>query len=229
MNLENKTLITVIRWLIVIGMPFLLGLGSIRAIIAWDYPSFEYERIPPDRFGFTQEQRLELAHATLAYLQRPEPSEEVIRLLEELRLPGTDAPLYNAREIQHMRDVKDVADGMRRIVWIAAFLVIGGFFVLFARQETRAEAYRAIMHGGIATTAILLVMALFILLAWNIFFVQFHQLLFPPDTWTFAFDDSLIRLFPEKFWFDVGVLVSVSTLVEGLLVALLGYLLSRTL
>jgi hypothetical protein len=71
-------------------MPFFLGLGMIRAVIAWDYPAFEYERIAPDRYGFLPEERLEYAQATLDYLQRPEPAEEVIYLLEELRLPNSD-------------------------------------------------------------------------------------------------------------------------------------------
>jgi integral membrane protein (TIGR01906 family) len=228
MKLENKTLVTIIRWLVLIGMPFFLGLGSIRAIIAWDYPSFEYDRIEQDRFGLSPEERLQLAHATLDYLRRPEPSHQVIHLLEELRLPGTNEPLYNEREIGHMVDVKDVVDGMKIILWVAAVLVIGGFLVLFLRAETRTDAYRALMRGGIVTTSILLAIALFILVAWPIFFVQFHQLLFPPDSWSFAYSDSLIRLFPEQFWFDFGVILSVGTLLEGILVAAVGYLLLRS-
>jgi integral membrane protein (TIGR01906 family) len=226
--LENKTIVLIIRWLIVIAMPFLLGLGSIRFIVAWDYPGFEYPRIAPDQFGFTPEERLELAHSTLAYLQRPEPAPEVIYMLQELRLPGTDEPLYNEREIGHMLDVKEVADVMKRIVWVTGFIVVFGSILLWFRPDTRAEAYKAILHGGIATTGLLLAIALFILLGWNIFFVQFHQLLFPPGSWTFAYTDGLIRLFPEKFWFDVGVIVSVGTLVEGILVALIGYFLGRS-
>ncbi|HRO89588.1 MAG TPA: DUF1461 domain-containing protein, partial [Promineifilum sp.] len=66
-----------------------------------------------------------------------------------------------------------------------------------------------------------------ILVAWPIFFVQFHELLFPPGTWTFAYSDSLIRLFPEQFWFDFGVLISGATLVLGVVVTLIGYVMSR--
>lgn len=215
------------RWLILIAMPFFLGLGSIRLIIAWDYPSFEYPRIAPDTFGFSMEERLELAGATLDYLQRPEPSSEVIHLLEELRLPGSEDPLYNQREIGHMLDVKDVSDGMRRVVWVTGFIVIGGLAFLLYRPATRLDGFRALMQGGIATTVLLLVIALFILLAWNIFFVQFHELLFPPDSWTFSYSDGLIRLFPERFWFDVGVIVSLGTFFEGLVVTAVGYLLLR--
>lgn len=37
------------------------------------------------------------------------------------------------------------------------------------------------------------------------------------------YTDSLIRLFPEQFWFDVGVIISGGALLAGILVAVLGY------
>ncbi|HEY1407635.1 MAG TPA: hypothetical protein VF434_01765, partial [Promineifilum sp.] len=117
--MENKKLLTIVRWTVILAMPFFLGMGTIRAIISWDYPSFEYRRIPPDFFGFTPEQRLDLAHATLDYLQRPEPADEVIHLLTELRLPGSDISLYNEAEIGHMLDVKRLADGIKRVALIS--------------------------------------------------------------------------------------------------------------
>jgi integral membrane protein (TIGR01906 family) len=95
--------------------------------------------------------------------------------------------------------------------------------VLLVRPETRPVGYRALYYGGVATAVVLLALALFILLGWSIFFVQFHELLFPPGTWTFAYSDSLIRLFPEKFWFDLGVILSVGTLLEGIVVGVIGY------
>jgi integral membrane protein (TIGR01906 family) len=208
-------------------MPFFLGMGTIRAIIAWDYPAFEYGRIPPDRFGFTPEERLELARATLAYLQRPEPASEVIYLLEDLRLPNSDRSLYNDSEIGHMIDVKNVADAMKWVAYVTGIIVIAGLAFLLVPRATRLYGWRTLMLAGLGTVIALAVIALVILIAWPIFFVQFHELLFPPGTWTFAFTDSLIRLFPEQFWFDIGVLISGTTLVLGALVALMGYVLYR--
>ena len=225
--LENKTVHTAIRWIIIIAMPFFLGLGMILAVIAWDYPSFEYQRIAPDRFGFTPEERLNYAHATLDYLQRPEPSEEVIFLLEDLRLPNSDDPLYKEREIGHMLDVKDLTDGIRTLWWITAVLVIVGLAYLLLQPVLRSTGYRAIYQGGLATVIILAAIAVFIGVGWSIFFVQFHELLFPPGTWTFSYSDSLIRLFPEQFWFDIGVIMSVGALLLGMVVTGIGYWLVR--
>ncbi len=228
--MENKKIIATVRWLIIVAMPFFLGLGGIRAIIAWDWPSYpewEYGRIPSDIYGFSDADRLALAEVNIDYLRRLEPAQEVIFMLEDLRMPGTDEPLYNEREIDHMVDVKVIADAFRRVVWVAGAIVLGGLAFLLARPATRPDGYRAIYGGGVATTFVLLVVGLFILVGWEIFFVQFHELLFPPGTWTFSYTDSLIRLFPEQFWFDVGVLVSGGVFVAGLLVTALGYILRK--
>jgi integral membrane protein (TIGR01906 family) len=228
--MNNQTVINTVRWLVVIATPFFIGLGGIRALIGWDnptYPEWEYARIAPDTFGFTPEERLELANATLDYMQRPEPAAKVIYLLEDLRIPGTDRPLYNESEISHMLDVKIVADGIQRVVRLTGFIAIAGLTFLLARSDTRPLGYKAIFHGGLLTTIILIAIAAFIGLAWNIFFVRFHQLLFPPGTWTFSYSDSLIRLFPEQFWFDAGIIMSVSPLIAGVLTAVIGYILQR--
>ncbi|HEX6385838.1 MAG TPA: TIGR01906 family membrane protein [Anaerolineae bacterium] len=225
--MESRILVNVVRWLVILAMPVFLGFGTIRALIAWDYPAFEYARIPPDRFGLTPEERLALAHATLEYLRRPEPATEMIDLLADLRLPDTDESLYNERELEHMVDVKRLTDAIGSLFVVAAVIVVGGLIFLLVQPALRPLGYRAILHGGLATVALLAAIALFILLGWSLFFVQFHELLFPPGTWTFSYSDSLIRLFPEQFWFDFGVLVSVATLVEGVLVAAAGYLLAR--
>lgn len=225
--MENKLLLTIVRWLIILAMPFFLGLGTIRAIINWDYPAFEYNRIAPDMFGFTPEQRLELARGTLDYLQRPEPAVEVINLLEALRLPDRDRPLYNEAEIGHMIDVKNLTDVIKRIAYVAGGIVVAGLAILLIPRRTRYYGWRTLMWAGLATVIALAAIALAILIAWPIFFVQFHELLFPPETWTFAYTDSLIRLFPEQFWFDIGVMISVTTLVLGALVALVGYVMVR--
>jgi integral membrane protein (TIGR01906 family) len=227
----NKTVTNIIQWLVILAMPFFLGLGSIQLIIAAApaYLTYEYNKpdFPPDPYGFTTQHREELAIVAVRYLQRREPAEEVIFLLEEQQLPDGSGPLYNASEIGHMLDVKNVTDAVGRIWLVAAVIVVGGLVVLLFRPDTRPAGYRAILGGGIATTVVLLFIALFILLAWNVFFVQFHELLFPPETWTFRFDESLIRLFPEKFWFDIGVIMSMLPLLAGILTAILGYILVR--
>jgi integral membrane protein (TIGR01906 family) len=243
--MNNRTA-TFIKWLVTLAMPFFLGLGVVTLIVAngeryvrYEYgkPNFtpdlhRYSAAQQQELGlrpFTPDEREALALVAVNYLQRPEPAEEVIYLLEEQRLPGTGRPFYNEREIGHMLDVKHLTDAIRLLWGLSAALVIGGLLLLVLHAEQRRRAATALLYGGVATTAALLFIALFILLFWDTFFVLFHELLFPPDTWSFNYSDSLIRLFPEMFWFDLGVIVSASALGSGLLVALTGWLWRRAL
>jgi len=228
--MKNKLLLNILRWLVIIATPFLLTVVTMRTVIAWDspsYPEFEYGRIAADRYGFTEQERLELADATLAYLRHPDPAEETIFMLEDLRLPGTDQPLYNEGEISHMLDVKIVADAFKRVGWILAVIVVGGLAFLLSQSATRALGYKTMMHSGLLTAGILLVVGVLIGAAWNFVFVQFHEILFPPGSWTFAYTDSLIRLFPEQFWFDFGVIWVGGILLAGIVLAVLGKFLLR--
>ena len=64
MKLEQQTWNKILRIAIIIAMPFFLGLGMMTLVIHWEwptYPEWEYGRIPPDQFGFTPEERLDLA------------------------------------------------------------------------------------------------------------------------------------------------------------------------
>ncbi|PID85180.1 MAG: TIGR01906 family membrane protein [Chloroflexi bacterium] len=227
----NKTkLATLIRWLVVIATPFLLTTLMVRVLIAWQspsYPAWEYERIPPDRYGFSPAERLELAEATLDYLQRDQPAADVIYLLEDLRLPGTDAPVYNPAEIGHMLDVKIVADAFKTAMWVLLVMVVGGLTFLFAQSEIRLQGAKALWQGGVLTVTAVILVIVFMLIGWGLFFTLFHNLFFDPGTWTFAYSDSLIRLFPEQFWFDFALIWTGSILALGAIGGAIGWVLSK--
>jgi uncharacterized membrane protein len=46
--------------------------------------------------------------------------------------------------------------------------------------------------------------------------VAFHNVFFEPGTWKFLFSDTLIRLFPQRFWQDLFLIVGGLSLVGGL-------------
>ncbi len=221
----HKTL----HWVTAVAIALFVGLGLFAASINPIYPRFEYGRegFIEDYYGWTNEQRLELALVAVDYLRRPEPAEEAIYLLEEQTKPGTNEPLYNEREIGHMLDVKIVADNVvRRLARIGGALSLLGVALLW-QQKRRKLAMQSIMRGGMILTLLLAGIGLFIGVAWDRFFTLFHELLFPPDTWMFPLDDSLIRLFTYQFWQDYGILVSGSILLAGVLVWAAGYWLQR--
>ncbi len=210
-------------------MPIFLLLTAARLVINVWYLQYEYGKpdFPRDEYGFTQQQRLELATESIRFLQSPAPPEVAVKILADQQLPLFNRSLFTSDELSHMVDVKRFTDVLWRVHFVAGLIVLGGLVLLLAIPRTRRDGYRALFWSGAFTTGLLVFLALFVLLSWRMFFVMFHELFFPPGTWTFDFSSSLIRLYPDRFWFDAGVLISVGTLLAGTLLWIVGYLLSR--
>jgi uncharacterized membrane protein len=102
-------------------------------------------------------------------------------------------------------------------VWGGA-LVLTIAFGIWARAGGWLGAYiHAIGRGGLLTALLIGGAVLFVLVAFGIFFVFFHQVFFPPGTWQFLYSDTLIRLFPERFWRDAFLAVGAFAGFAGLL------------
>ena len=155
----------------------------------------------------------------------PDRPVEAIRLLREQTLGGVQ--IYSQGELDHMIDVKRLTDIILRIAWATGVIVIGGTLVLVWRSETRGAALNGLFNGAVLTAGILAGISAYILVGWRSFFTRFHELLFPPGSWTFAYSQTLIRLFPERLWFDVGILLGVGTLVDAILIGLVARWLVR--
>lgn len=225
----NKTLISIIRLLVVFVMPIFITLTAARIMVADWYPKYEYAKpdFPADSYGFTTEQRLERALVSIHFLNDPRPAGQAIELLDALRLPGADKALFNQYERSHMMEVNRFTDKLWLFWRISVVLVIGGLTLLLVRKRTQPDAYAAIFGGGLLTTGLLGFLVAFVLVGWRTFFIGFHELFFPPGSWTFDWSDSLIRLFPDRFWFDAGILLVGGAFAAGVLVSGSGYWLGR--
>jgi uncharacterized membrane protein len=79
------------------------------------------------------------------------------------------------------------------------------------------------MAGAALTAVIYLGTLTYIALSFNALFVQFHEVLFPTGDWIFLWSDSFIRMFPQRFWQDAFIYVSVATLLEAGVLAWLSW------
>lgn len=211
--------ITILSLLVAILVPIaLIGLG-LRVLLTPLFLQIEYNMpyFPPDEYGFTKEDRLKWAPYALDYLV----NNEDISYLGDLEFEdGTS--LYNERELSHMDDVKLVTRGALR-VWYAALalLLLLGVWAWFGgwRQEYRLGLKRGgwLMIGLAVTIGLIVVIGIAVNpnVFWN-FFAGFHALFFEGDSWIFLFSDTLIRLFPIRFWQDAFLWAAAITLAGGL-------------
>lgn len=205
--------------LLTLLLPVLLVLGSVRLLITNQYLVFEYAKasFPPDSFGLDRFQRLAYASANFSYVREKQPLDALSRLLLDER------PIYNERELKHMQDVQKVYQAAMRIWHLTlGFSLLAGLMLAW-NVETRLALYSSLQWGGLLTAGMIAAIGVLAVLAWRVWFVAFHQIFFTPSTWSFNTSDTLIRLFPEKFWFDAALTISGLSLIGGLLLALVGW------
>jgi integral membrane protein (TIGR01906 family) len=195
--------------IIALTIPFLLVVANIRLVANPWFIQFEYNRpgFPADAYGFTREQRTPLALAGL-YSVVPEGAGMIE--LEQAKLPNGESA-FNAREIKHMLDVRVL---MATVFPLA--LIIGGVLIVLAivfrkNQTYRDTVPRGLRAGSILTLSLLAGLITYILINFDAFFLQFHQLFFEGESFAFRYDDTLIRLYPEQLWSDASILIGMLT------------------
>ncbi len=222
-----KILYRVLAWIITLLTPVIIVLAVARMLFNPGYLVFEYHTpgFPADPYGFTLQDRLKYGKLAVDYLN----NSAGISFLGDLRFPaGQQAPpptcqemtdctqMFNDRELEHMVDVKNVYQAVMRILVGSAIFI--GLLALWAWRGRWLDEYlKGLQRGGLLTLVLLGVLVIFILVAFNIFFVLFHEVFFKAGTWTFLYSDTLIRLFPERFWQDTFLIGTGLSALLGLL------------
>jgi len=202
---------------ITILVPIVLFMLTIRLLITPIFAQVAYRLpgFPPDPFGFTQSDRLKWSEPTILYLI----NNDDISALEELEFEdGT--PIYNAQELSHMVDVKVLVFGMRVALTITMIL-LALFSFLAVRRGLENRLWSAYNRGGWALVGFIGFILVFVGLSFSNLFTWFHQIFFESGTWQFYTSDTLIRLFPMRFWRDAFIFVGMMSLLLGVLTILI--------
>ena len=173
---------------------------------------------PSDRYGLGDEQREELA---LLGLHSIEGGSEGIVLLERATLPDGSAA-FDERELAHMEDVRALFVPIQR-GRLVAILAVAILAAALFRTRLRTVVPRGLLVGALATLAVALLLVPVILLGFDGFFTRFHEMFFEGDSWRFSSTDTLIRIYPERFWEDVSSLAAGLTVAQALVLAPLSW------
>lgn len=206
--------------LLTVAIPVLLTLLSVRLVMTPLFLHLEYHRpgFPDDFYGLTLEDRLTYAPYAVDYLLNGEG----IAYLADLTFPdGT--PLYTERELAHMVDVKVVTRAAFFVLLFGSIAISLLSVMVLRRSRLRPAYWQGVLNGGLFTIIALVVTVLGAALFWDTFFTGFHELFFADGTWVFLYSDTLIRLFPEQFWFDAAVVIGILTTLGAALLAALAW------
>ena len=210
----SKLLVHSFKLFLILLIPPVIILGSVRMLATEPYLVFEYSKtdFPDDPFGFDRAQRLAHVAVNLQFVTQDKPL---------TNLSGQNKNgilLYNSRELKYMKDVQNVYQATWLVWQIALILADLLGLALAWSKEGRPGFASALRSGGALTVGLVAVVGLGAIVAWQVWFVVFHQVFFSAGIWTFDFSDTLTRLFPEKFWYDAVLTISSLSLIAGSLV-----------
>ena len=218
----NK-LYTLFSWLLTLLIPLAaIGLG-VRVLLTPLFPNIEYRLpdFPVDDYGFTVQDRLHWGPYGINYLL----NNADISYLGDLKF-ADGSSLFNERELSHMHDVKTVTQGFIRLWYLdLAILALAGLWAW--RKGWLLEYQQGLSRGGWLTLGLAVAVGVIATLGtigsgdvfWQ-FFSDFHGLFFKGDTWLFAYSDTLIRLYPLKFWEDAVLYIGLITALGALALTL---------
>lgn len=207
----------ILSWMITILIPLTLLFTSIRILITPLFAQLEYVMpgFPDDPYGFSQEDRLRWSKPSIQYLVNSED----INFLRDLKFQNGES-IYNDRELSHMEDVKTLVRWMIKVwLFFMAFILLAILWLEYLgdRKSIRLGFYR----GGWGAIGLIILILLMVFIDFDQLFSSFHALFFEGDTWLFYESDTLIRLFPIRFWQDAFIFVGLFTLVTGIIFILL--------
>ncbi len=206
-----KRVSSILFWLITLSVPVILVLFAVGILLSPLYIQIEYRfpGFPEDSYGFSLEERLYWANITRKYLVENKD----IQYLANQEL-DENTPLYNARELRHMFDVKVVVRSASIV--FSGVLIYLGIVGYWSKKTGCLPSYKAaISWGGWLTIGIIITILFYLVFNFNSLFTNFHRVFFEGDTWLFRYSDTLIRLFPIRFWRDAFIWIGVMTLAAG--------------
>jgi len=210
-----------IQGLLVLALPVLLLTVDVRTVTGHWFVHWEYGKadFPPDPFGLSTAERTRLAETCVDYLA----TNASISLLADLRLSGGE-PAFNARELRHMADVQAVYSHMMTASVIAALVLLVGITTLLTSDHTRRRAPAVLLSGSLLILGLLGAVGAVMMLSWGEFFTTFHRIFFEGETWIFPYSDTLIRLFPMRFWMDVAIAIVGLLVIEAVVAGTVGWM-----
>jgi len=211
-----KNFFRIPAWFITLLLPLALTFVGLRLLLAHGFLEVEYRMpgFPADDYGFSLQDRLHWSNISVDYLV----NNADISFLGNLTFPDGSA-LFNERELSHMQDVKGVVQPILWIGYALWFLMLGiGLWARFGGWWR--EFVRGIRRGGWLTVGLVVAIGIIAGISFWQFFTVFHKLFFSGDSWLFLYSDTLIRLFPMRFWQDAFLFAGVLNVLGGLALGL---------
>ena len=206
---------TALAGLFIVAIPVLLVTSNVR----WAFNTTGIYELGFTRHNVTATTGLsddQLSRAAMQIRDYFDSDEDVLHVLVDFGSGPQE--LFNATETQHMGDVKELVLNTYRIqegAFLFLFLFVSLGFLLRG-SEFAGILRRLLTYGSAATVALVLVVGLVSLVAFDSLFELFHKVSFANDFWLLDPRTSfLVRMFPFDFWLETTIILAMASVVEA--------------
>ncbi|HEX9012143.1 MAG TPA: TIGR01906 family membrane protein [Anaerolineaceae bacterium] len=217
MSSSERVFSRVMGWVVTLLTPYAVIRAAIHLLFSSVFLQLEYHApgFPADPYGFTLADRLHWSRLSLDYLL----NSAGISFVTDMKF-ADGTPIYNAREVSHMQDVKNLVQSTLHI-WYAVLAVLVLLAVVAVWRRWGREYLKGLSRGGWLTVGLIVLVLVGVAVSFTWLFTEFHRVFFTGDSWLFYYSDTFIRLFPMRFWEDGFTVAGIVSLVTGLLLGIL--------
>lgn len=147
--------------------------------------------------------------------------------LQVTNAAGQTEPLFNEREVQHMRDVKTLVQGFftAQAVSLLLLAAYAAPRLILQRRAGARHLCRLIWYAMLGVLAVGALFGITAVLSFEWLFTRFHLISFSNNLWLLdPRTDHLLQLFPDPFWRLATALLVGAILAETVLLAVLARL-----
>lgn len=225
--MKDANIKTVFRITATILLPPLIAIVLVTTTVRFAVGSlpmwmvlFEQNRVAANT-GIALDELYKLGEQFQAYFRSN--TKEPLRV--EAPVYGVRQPLFNDKEVAHMKDVKQafrITFKAQVVTAMLAIIALASARLVWQEQSTPMIG-RWLKCGALATAVFVVAIGLLSVVAFGPLFTLFHQVLFRNDFWLLdPSTDMLVRIFPFGFWRDMTIAIGVLTLLMAGLVYLVG-------
>jgi integral membrane protein (TIGR01906 family) len=126
--------------------------------------------------------------------------------------------LFNERELEHLKDVRELFTFAKILIALYAFLII--FCIAILEKKLILEVLKKSSYYVIGFISLL---GLSMLINFEKAFIIFHEILFTNDLWILnSKTDNLLKMMPEKLFINIGIRWIVLCLIVCLIFIIIG-------
>lgn len=131
----------------------------------------------------------------------------------------SDLEFLNVQELSHMQDVRKFVIASNILFMVSIAIVITSFNYLNSHRRFLLEAVRKTSLAVFTSTLIISTIAF---VDFNWLFIAFHKIFFIKN-FTFPPDSILKILYPDEFFFQLGIVYFLSVMFASLVVAVISH------